>query len=503
MLNTIKAEDPIPCYFHQNDDLKNSKGYSYLVWLTEHKYTGSLSGEKKEVTEKLAKQPWYINVALFKGNNHVNTASFPASLLVFQDNHIEAKPKFICFLGEWNYIELLCIETVNGVDQLVKYLLWAEEGDTKNSPPIMSVDYGKRILAYSGRQNGNLDPSYVPLIGQEGNIYFKAGEENKYKQFKWNIVTESTSRQDKEQDRKNNSNDFIPCNMNEQKIEVNKGQFELSSNIEVTFIDPLDVNEKKITAPYQNYGTESNPLSKNDYKILNETGQLAPGAILVLNKLNAIVTEDKLIEEQEKELQVTVANLAETYQKKKNVIRELKLLFREYGPKGKLKKRFSNIEVKSIINGLSNTHGGVQNIKNKGHVEINNDKIIIPLDYYRILKSLCNRGFRKEDFEDQSQLINLKKAVLDYPKSVMQQQNTLEKTINEFLQLKDQKNWALWFEKENKNIMIELLCDYLVQCEEKELSNVFLKRLSKITAIATYKNIIQIYRNSNISPVKK
>jgi len=481
--------------------------YHYAIWVDGKEYKGDIPVSKNENMDEISDDKWYFNCALFDPENPetpINIFSFPASLMPPKEKFDEFKPRGLIFMPNGKFLSI-----ENG---LFKYNIFAEK-DPTSGKIWTSVDFGKRTPI----SLMTIDKTYQPWGNEKGNIYFKIKRKDGSSVFyMWDSTTgvakpqrtiptpPKSERFDIEE-----SEEDITVKFNETKLVVSK-------TAEREIIDPLSIKEKRLIGGFEGYGTEEKPFTKQDYETFEETGQIEIGIILELKKLldkeEDIIfdSELSLSETEIYELKRTINDMFETYQKKTRLIRELKKVFREYGPKGLLKKWLNETEYNAILTALNPEKGGAgvsEKFDHKGHTEIINlHEVTVPLGYYRMLKAKSQRGFPKLQWADYSSEKEdiLIKTIRKYTKRYfMSQPNWKEyllSVLKEFLKVPDQKDWIDWFEKRNKNLEFELLFDYLVGLTEEQKTALFKGAGMSSIRQRKMKLILDMYRKSPLSP---
>ena len=400
---------------HDND-------YTCVVKVTKHMYEGELTGQKD--ASEYSKEKWYFEVALFDKATLVETAAFPAALLVKPEELDSYKPSMISFIPRgvtavgtvgWDR-ELLSVE--NG--HLFKYNLWAEKDSTTGDVKL-SIDFGKRIPLYVKTA---IDVSCIPWADKTGSVFFKAGD----KFYKWDSQSESVS----------------PVVSEPERPVVGGVAAEVMDTPEGLMVSILD---KTFTIP-----------SGKSFRMIDP-----------------LVIDEK-----------TFAKLSE---KSRNVMRELKLFMREKGVFAGLKKWMTNLEYETLVEAFD-----PQNPISKGVIIVKyakgpkagtinmeqphgplvglfEDSYFIPWAYYRALKSAMRKGRlddakQWEDFTE-DKVSELKRALLEYPQSRISK--IFKDVLNRFLKVKDQKSWETWFERDNKDLNIELMFDWLASLDRETL----------------------------------
>lgn len=464
----------------------NNGDYKCKVWITKRAYEGSLPG----VEANQSPQKWYINIAFFKNDDSLERAfSFPAALVV-SENELDAfKPSLINFISKTNWDrEFLTIEN-NG---LFKYQVWAEK-DPSTGKFHMSADFGKRIPIFIPSKASILDLSYTPWTDDSGNIYFKTLSENERPNFfKWNSKTEKIeSCREKPQSEEPNAEDLKLENPDDENIEI---------------IDPLSIREDFLLNFYQDYGTDKQPVAKDDIDLLENSYQMAIGKIIALNKLYKLgeepVVETTLSDDQKDYLRKTISEMASAYSMKKDLLRELKLVMREKGVMSILRKWLTNLEFNAILTALNPEEGGggvISKFDHTGKTEIKDGQLVLALGYYRMLKEKCRKGFDKNMWEEYSpeKAKKLKRAIQGYCKKLLKKDSTFKNALNSFMEVREQKNWIEWFEK-NRNIIIELLFDYLAALNKKKLNDTLEKFIPSKIKRTRLVQIVDAYKKSNL-----
>ncbi len=458
--------------------------YSCKIWTTNRIYDGTFPDAKNQSPQK-----WYFNIAFFNSDNRLEKAfSFPAALLIREDEFEQFSPRLIGFMPRKNWDrEFLTIED-NG---LYKYQIWAEKDDKDKFH--MSVDFGKRIPLFVSSEKTKLDLKYNPRADESGNIYFRVVTEEgaQPKLLKWNSTTEKVE----------------TCKGTDAR-EVSFADLDLEnpSDDDIEIIDPLAIKERFFLDAYKSYGTEAQPVSKEDINFLENFYQMAIGKVIALNKLyqsgEEPVTEFALTSNQKSFLRNTIIEMANAYESKKDLIRELKLVMREKGIMSILKKWLTNLEFDAILAALNPQSGGggvISKFNHNGKTEFKDGQIVLALGYYRMLKDKCRRGFDKNMWEDYSNKKekSLRRAIQGYSKKLLKNESLLKSAFSDFQSIREQADWPEWFDK-NRNVTIELLFDYLASLRLKKLNDLLEKFISSKIKRTRMLQIIDLYKKSNL-----
>lgn len=516
------AKKVIPDAYY--DKSTHANDYNFIIsGVTQKTYVGSLPGQS---AASLSPVKWYYQVALFDGNNLVGVYEAPASLLVTPETLDASKPTKIAFIPRkptkagtmgWDR-EFFAVE--NGM--LVKYSVWADKNPETGKMDI-SVDFGKRWPLYV---TGNLDPSYAPWADANGNIIFSVIDAaGATRLMKWNNekeIVEGVFGQPKKSDVVAPTCS-VAIDGTGTTVSVDNNSFVIPIDFKVITIDPIGINQEKVMAPYLGLGTADRPLKKGsaenpqEYEHFVLEYQIAPGQLLVLYDLIAsgksVVASPELTAAEQAKLKEVVNQLKETYDKKKDLLRELKLVMREKGARSILKKWLTNAEVDALIAALSLGGGGVvvtyaqkgpskgaMIFNHQGKTEVQDGAIVVPWGYYRSLKTSMRKGVlddknQWEAYADKK-AYDLKRAIELYSKNVITKK--LKAAMDEFNKIAEQKSWDIWFEKENKSLTIELLFDYLASLDGTKL-NLVLKNAGvsgiKARRVTT---IVDMYRKTNL-----
>jgi len=484
----------------------NKNDYTCVMWLDQKPYTGTIPGEKKSVLTALSLDKWYFNCAFFEDDKLVNVRAFPAKLLVKETELDAFKPSYAGFLPRTHtgWRDLVTVEK----GQLCLYNVNAEKDATTGSF-WASIDFGKRTPIHDNVNSTSIQGD------KHGNIYFTANDK---KNYMWDSKSETVKPVTKMPARAKNPTYEHSESNGMLVVTIDDKSFTVPLDTSIDIVDPLSIDEKRIKAPYENYGTNGNPISADDYKMLISFYQWAPGQILVCNDLLsrnqnlALDPKLSLSDQEQKELEQTISDMAATYTKKTAVISELKKVIREYGATGMLKKRFSDAEVTALVTALSPENGGggvIPRFDHKGRAELDEKaQLVIPLGYYRTLKKDRKKGFNKKEFESPDKSTELSNAVAGYPVSIMEHNDNWKTVLNDFMKVPEQASWQDWFEKTGKSykgykwtaqdVQFELLFDYLASLSDgdfkKKLTEAGIKHIKQ----TRFKTLIDIYKSTNL-----
>lgn len=495
-------------------------------------YAQSLPGVAEATLKSLGEECWWYTVRFFGADKRlVKELQFPGDLLIPADRLNDNQPLLCGFNIRqapvvWGR-RLLALEG----DALVMYELSAQKEDDGSCST--SVDFGKRILI----QPSGVVRTYVPRFDAKGSIYFKVSDSAgaAERAMVWDYTTEA-----------------IKPLLKDEKVEAFKpvaepklsraltGDVIISKDItlkvesisdDVVIIDPLAVDTERLTKPFKGYGTKQKPITKDDFnavlsykkahskdaprdeKVDNQTMHIGKVIVLwedVSEDDEYIFAQDVLPTVEQRNLfEEVLEELYEAFELKQKLLRELKLLFRQFGPRGKLNKWISDAEFKSLINALTSpgADGSVKPVLNKSKsTSINPDTqdVEISWSYYLTLKQNARKGFDERHWETYSSERNaeLSKAVRGYAEKMMGMKGGEEAVrvmLSNFLAAPDKKDYAVFFESFNNDLDTELLFDYLAVRTDEQL-DALLSKLSKLQA-ARAKSIIQVYKKTNRSPV--
>jgi hypothetical protein len=499
----------------------NDQDFHVVVSLNQQTYSGTLPGVKDDVLKGRAVKSWYFNCNFFDGatNLLVAATAFPADLLLPEASLAQAQPRIVGFSQRTAPVvfgrKMLTLEWVSeGKFGLFMYELSAEKD--RNGAFAPSVDLGKRIPI----SLNPVDPAYGAwCVGDD--IYFKLLKPDGTAMLtQWSATTETLSSV-KAEPKAPRPALLVPVlvgNLLQATSDNNSVSLSVDTTAAVDQIDPLAIDEKKITAPYQNYGTKENPVESDDVMSVITSYQLDLGKVLVLDALvedpNGIVYKVSPSSDDQSVFEESIQDMRDGYKRKKNLLRELKLIFRQYGPKGNLGKWLNSAEVKSIIAALDPEHGGggVQVLKtakgnplNRGRTELINNILTLPLLYYRMLKQKTKAGFNKADWDeyDATTEKKLTHAIQTYAQKKLRvgsdDSSILLNTMKALIALPDQANWSDWFMKTNTDPNLEFLMDYLVTLEDAEIKA--LCEQAGLTSAIKAKRIILIvqqYKSSTL-----
>lgn len=470
------------------------------VWTTKRVYSGELTGESDTNKKMYSPEKMYINTAILSKDGSISKLfSFPASLLITPEELEKNSLKSVFFIPRKSGAHYRKFITVEG-EKLFVYEVGTETKTKDGKPALtMSVNFAKRRHIAS-----KLDPSYKPWADENENIYYKAFDTKKLSSlYQWNSQTEKPER---EKPLTVNVAPTLEGTVTEENnivtLKLGENTFKITEPYQI--IDPLDSNEGWLLNAYLGYGTEMMPFTKDDFKKFTETYDLELGKIIALNTLiNAnkkIVSE--ITDEQIETIKNDIQKMAKAFSAKKDQLREIKKLMREDGGiTSILKKWLTNAEFNAILTAfdVDNALGGgvIKKFNHNGKTEIVDGKIVIPLGYYRDLKRKCRQGFAKNLWESYTKESEdtLKKALRDY--STRMSTKNLSATLNEFMQIKDQKDWAEWFDN-NRSVKIELLFDYLATLDEDMLNKTLSELIKNQIKLRNLARIIAIYKSTDL-----
>lgn len=494
-------------------------------------YKASLPGIAKTTLDSLGEECWWYTVRFFGADKRlVKELQFPGDLLIPADRLNDNQP-FLCGFNirqapvVWGR-RLLAIEG----DALVMYELSAQKEDDGSCST--SVDFGKRILI----QPSGVVRTYIPRFDAKGSIYFKVSDPGSAAEraMVWDYTTEAVKPLLKDE----KVEQFKP--VTEPKLSrALTGDVVISKAItlevkniseDVVIIDPLAVDTERLTKPFKGYGTKKKPITKDDFNAVlsykkspinaatdekadNQTIHIGKVIVLwedVSEEDDYVFTQDVIPTVEQRNLfEEVLEELYEAFELRQKLLRELKLLFRQFGPRGKLNKWISDAEFKSLIDALRSPgkKGSVKPALNKSKstsINPETQETEISWSYYISLKQNARKGFDERHWETYSSERNaeLCDAVRGYAEKIMSLnggESAVEKMLSNFLAAPDKKDYAVFFESFNDDLDTELLFDYLVVRTDAQL-DALLGKLSKVKS-ARVKSIIQVYKKTNRSSV--
>lgn len=501
------------CFAHDTlvDPSKHKRDYHTVITVVEREYPGTLAG--KIDARRYDPKKWYLNTYFIdSAGKLVKAYSSPAQLLVLKDKLDEEKPKLLQFIPRvatasgdmgWDH-ELLAIE---GKD-LIKYSFWAEE-DKASGKFTASVDLGKRTPI------ATIDVTYEPWADKEGNIYFKRVG----KFFKWDPVSENAKQLISEPKKEDLKPIVATIEGDEIVAKVDGKDIKTTLKADFEIIDPLAIDDEKLLAPYKGFGTHANPIDRETYIRIIE-GHVAPGMILALNKVQDIIAKPALSDTEKAALKSMLAAKAEAFEKSKELIKELKQVMREKGVKSLVKKWLTDEEVKSILIALDPNNAasrgigmtyytrgskkGQMSFDHNGHIKIIEDGFEIPWGLYRSYKDAARKGtFDKMDYWENfaaERAKELKDAVIHYAAKVIgDNQTEFLMVLQPFLKKQPTPKDI----EAITDLKVELALDYLVSLTEEKLDEVLAKLSEKTADRTKYKLLVNTYRDTMLSAVKK